>query len=259
MDEPVCPGCRGTLKRKADLEARVVELTRKPGEATCAGKSRAVPFRKTPPRRTTKTPARASGDAHVSRWPCATPFQITIPHRVRTFVTRLIRGACARFTSQTSTLLDYQCQRVLASPRPSRQLTIDENRWRVRGQSVWLPARVCDMPLRAAPLAPFVVRTRTPWNGSPSPTGRGCRATAVMPRQAGLRARHTSRAWPTCCGPPGKLRSARRAGPLCSRGDRSGCSTMRPTGATSWSVGRVEPDEERERTDPRAGKAARCD
>ncbi len=45
MDEPVCPGCRGALKRIAELEARVTELTRKFEAAMPAGKRQASPFR----------------------------------------------------------------------------------------------------------------------------------------------------------------------------------------------------------------------
>ena len=64
MDEPECPGCRDHLKRLAELEARVAELTRKLDEATRAGKRQAAPFRKGPPKPDPKTPGRKSGDAH---------------------------------------------------------------------------------------------------------------------------------------------------------------------------------------------------
>jgi transposase len=46
MDEPECPGCRDHLKRLAELEAQVAELTRKLEEATRTGKRQAAPFRK---------------------------------------------------------------------------------------------------------------------------------------------------------------------------------------------------------------------
>jgi transposase len=64
MDEPVCPGCRDALKRIAELEARVGELTRKLEEAARAGKRQAAPFRKGPPKPDPKKPGRKSGDAH---------------------------------------------------------------------------------------------------------------------------------------------------------------------------------------------------
>jgi transposase len=64
MDEPECPGCRDYLKRLAELEARVAELTRKLDEATRAGKRPAAPFRKGPPKPDPKTPGRKAGNAH---------------------------------------------------------------------------------------------------------------------------------------------------------------------------------------------------
>lgn len=64
MDEPECPGCRALLKRVAELEARVAELTRKLEEALRAGKRQAAPFRKGPPKPDPQTPGRKSGDAH---------------------------------------------------------------------------------------------------------------------------------------------------------------------------------------------------
>jgi transposase len=64
MDEPECPGCRDHLKRLAELEARVAELTRKLDEATRAAKRQAAPFRKAPPKPNPKTPGRKPGDAH---------------------------------------------------------------------------------------------------------------------------------------------------------------------------------------------------
>jgi transposase len=64
MDEPGCPGCRALLKRVAELEARVAELTRKLEESVRAGKRQAAPFRKGPPQPNPQTPGRKSGDAH---------------------------------------------------------------------------------------------------------------------------------------------------------------------------------------------------
>jgi transposase len=64
MDEPACPGCREHLKRLAELEARVAELTRKLEDVTRAGKRQAAPFRKGPPKPDPKKPGRKSGDAH---------------------------------------------------------------------------------------------------------------------------------------------------------------------------------------------------
>src|SRR5262245_17724685 len=64
MDEPACPGCRELLRRIAELEARVAELTRKLDDALRAGKRQAAPFRKGPPKPDPKTPGRKSGDAH---------------------------------------------------------------------------------------------------------------------------------------------------------------------------------------------------
>jgi transposase len=64
MAEPACPGCRELLRRVAELEARVAELTRKLGDALRAGRRQAAPFRKGPPKPDPKTPGRKSGDAH---------------------------------------------------------------------------------------------------------------------------------------------------------------------------------------------------
>ena len=64
MDEPACPGCRELLKRVAQLEAQVAELTRRLEDALRAGKRQAAPFRKGPPKPDPKTPGRKSGDAH---------------------------------------------------------------------------------------------------------------------------------------------------------------------------------------------------
>ena len=43
MDEPACPGCRELLKRVAELEAQVAELTRRLDDAVRAGKRQAAP------------------------------------------------------------------------------------------------------------------------------------------------------------------------------------------------------------------------
>jgi transposase len=64
MDEPACPGCQDALKRIAELEARVAELTQKLEAATRAAKRQAAPFRKGPPKPDPKKPGRKSGDAH---------------------------------------------------------------------------------------------------------------------------------------------------------------------------------------------------
>jgi transposase len=64
MDEPACRGCRELLRRVAELEARVADLTRKLDAAVRAGKRQAAPFRKGPPKPDPKTPGRKSGDAH---------------------------------------------------------------------------------------------------------------------------------------------------------------------------------------------------
>jgi transposase len=64
MDEPACPGCRALLKRVADLEARVAELTRLLDAALRAGKRQAAPFRKGPAKPDPKPPGRKAGDAH---------------------------------------------------------------------------------------------------------------------------------------------------------------------------------------------------
>src|SRR5881394_2530968 len=64
MDEPACPGCRELLRRVAELEARVAELTRKLDDALRAGKRQAAPFRKGSPKPDPKAPGRKSGDAH---------------------------------------------------------------------------------------------------------------------------------------------------------------------------------------------------
>lgn len=64
MDEPTCPGCRDLLRRVAELDARVAELTRRLDDALRAGKRQAAPFRKGPPKPDPKTPGRKAGDAH---------------------------------------------------------------------------------------------------------------------------------------------------------------------------------------------------
>jgi transposase len=64
MDEPACPGCRALLKRVAELEALVADLSRRLDEALRAGKRQAAPFRKGPPKPDPQPPGRKSGDAH---------------------------------------------------------------------------------------------------------------------------------------------------------------------------------------------------
>ena len=64
MEEPACPGCRELLKRIAELEARVAELTRLLEESRRARKRQAAPFRKGPPKADPKTPGRKPGEAH---------------------------------------------------------------------------------------------------------------------------------------------------------------------------------------------------
>jgi hypothetical protein len=49
MDEPACPGCRALLKRVAELETLVADLSRRLEEALRAGKRQAAPFAKRPP------------------------------------------------------------------------------------------------------------------------------------------------------------------------------------------------------------------
>ena len=82
MDEPACPGCRALLKRVAELEARVAELTRQLDEALRAGKRQAAPFRKGPPKPDPQTPGRKSGDAHGQHGhrPAPPPDQISECH-----------------------------------------------------------------------------------------------------------------------------------------------------------------------------------
>src|SRR5260370_24849583 len=64
MDGPACPGCRALLKRVAELEALVAELTRKLEEALRGGKRQAAPFRKGPPKSQPESPGRKAGEAH---------------------------------------------------------------------------------------------------------------------------------------------------------------------------------------------------
>jgi len=64
MDEPACPGCRPLMKRVAELEALVADLTRRLDDALRAGKRQAAPFRKGPPEPEPKPPGRKAGDAH---------------------------------------------------------------------------------------------------------------------------------------------------------------------------------------------------
>jgi transposase len=83
MDEPECPGCRDHLKRLAELEAQVAELTRKLKEATRIGKRQAAPFRTGPPKPQPKKPGRKSGDAHGTHGhrPPPSPDQIAERHQ----------------------------------------------------------------------------------------------------------------------------------------------------------------------------------
>jgi transposase len=71
MDGTACPQCRDLLKRNADLEAQVTELTRKLEESQRAGKRQAAPFRKGPPKSNPKTPGRKPNDGgrHAFRPP----------------------------------------------------------------------------------------------------------------------------------------------------------------------------------------------
>ena len=62
MDEPACPGCRELLRRVAELEARVAELTRKLDDTLRAGKRQAAPLRKDPPKPDPKTAGRKAGN-----------------------------------------------------------------------------------------------------------------------------------------------------------------------------------------------------
>jgi transposase len=64
MEEPTCPGCQALGKRVAELEAQVVELTRRLEGALRAGKRQAAPFRKGPPKPDPKSPGRKAGEAH---------------------------------------------------------------------------------------------------------------------------------------------------------------------------------------------------
>jgi transposase len=66
---PECPGCQALSKRLEQLEAQVIELTRKLEEAQRAGKRQAVPFRKDKPKLKPKPPGRKPNDggAHACR------------------------------------------------------------------------------------------------------------------------------------------------------------------------------------------------
>jgi transposase len=83
MDEPACSGCRDALKRIAELEAQVAELTRKLDEAIRAGKRQAAPFRKGPPKPDPKKPGRKSGEAHGTHGhrPAPPPDQVAQRHQ----------------------------------------------------------------------------------------------------------------------------------------------------------------------------------
>jgi transposase len=64
MGAPDCPGCRALLKRVADLEALVADLTRRLDASLRSGKRQAAPFRKGPPKPDPKSPGRKPGNAH---------------------------------------------------------------------------------------------------------------------------------------------------------------------------------------------------
>jgi transposase len=84
MDGPPCNGCRELLKRVAELDALVADLTRKLEAVTRAGKRQAAPFRKGPPKPDPKTPGRKPGEAHGKHGhrPTPTPDQIRECHEV---------------------------------------------------------------------------------------------------------------------------------------------------------------------------------
>jgi transposase len=85
MDEPACPGCRALLKRVAELEAQVAELSRRLDEALRAGKRQAAPFRKGPPKPDPKTPGRKAGEEHGTHGhrPAPPPDQISECHEAK--------------------------------------------------------------------------------------------------------------------------------------------------------------------------------
>jgi transposase len=85
MDEPACPGCRALLKRVAELETQVAELTRRLDEALRAGKRQAAPFRKGPPKPDPKTPGRKAGADHGTHGhrPPPPPDQVSECHEAR--------------------------------------------------------------------------------------------------------------------------------------------------------------------------------
>ena len=82
MDEPACPGCQTLVKRVAELEAQVADLTRRLDEALRAGKRQAAPFRKGPPKPDPKTPGRKAGPAHGTHGhrPPPSPDQVSECH-----------------------------------------------------------------------------------------------------------------------------------------------------------------------------------
>ncbi|HEX4612040.1 MAG TPA: transposase [Urbifossiella sp.] len=69
MEEPSCPGGQDLLRRVAQLEAQVADLTRKLKDAQRAGKRQAAPFRKGPPKPNPRPPGRKpdDGGAHAYR------------------------------------------------------------------------------------------------------------------------------------------------------------------------------------------------
>jgi transposase len=64
MAELTCPNCQAQARRVAELEAQVVELTRRLEQGLRAGKRQAAPFRKGPPKPKPNTPGRKPGAEH---------------------------------------------------------------------------------------------------------------------------------------------------------------------------------------------------
>jgi transposase len=85
MDEPACPGCRALMKRVAELEAVVADLSRRLEEALRAGKRQAAPFSKRPPKPDPTPPGRKAGDGHGKHGhrPPPPPDQIDEVHEAR--------------------------------------------------------------------------------------------------------------------------------------------------------------------------------
>jgi len=109
MDEPACPGCRDLLKRVAELEGRIAELTRRLEEALRAGKRQAAPFRKGPPKAQPQTPGRKAGEAHGAHGhrPLPPPEQINECHQAQ------LPDACPHCQGrlvETATAEQYQAE-----------------------------------------------------------------------------------------------------------------------------------------------------